>query len=221
VAAGDAFATVAAALEALVPAEGCPPYVDLELPMSRETAAHFDQLDALVEHAVQLAEQGLTLAPPTQPEIRLLRRWLCGQVRTQAAGGSPQPWPGLPPVSPAAAVGAVEWDATAVRGSAEAVVAADDVNRIIAASQAALDLLGWDDSLLGQRIVAVVPERFREAHIAAFTMHLLTGETRILNGEVTVPALRRDGSEVTVRLLVRRESTADGRLVFTATMRQT
>jgi PAS domain S-box-containing protein len=220
VAAGEALATVASALEGLGPAAQLPPYADLALPMRRDTAAHFDQLDAVMDHAVLLAEQGLTLAPPTQPEIRVLRRWLCEQVRTQAAGGSPGAWPGLPPESPAAEVSAVEWDATAVRAATEAVVAADDVNRIVAASPAALDLLGWDDTLLGRRIVAVIPERFREAHIAAFTLHLLTGETRILDREVTVPALRRDGSEVTVRLLVRREGATDGRVVFTATMRQ-
>jgi PAS domain S-box-containing protein len=106
-----------------------------------------------------------------------------------------------------------------VRSATEAVVAADDVNRIVAASPAALDLLGWDDDLVGRRIVAVIPERFREAHIAAFTLHLLTGETRIIGREVAVPVLRRDGTEVPVRLHVQRESAADGHTVFVATMR--
>jgi PAS domain S-box-containing protein len=99
------------------------------------------------------------------------------------------------------------------------VVAADDVNRIIAVSPAARELLGWGEDLVGRRIVAVVPERYREAHIAAFTLHVLTGERRILDREVSVPVLRRDGSEVPVWLTVRRESSADGHAVFLATMR--
>jgi PAS domain S-box-containing protein len=114
---------------------------------------------------------------------------------------------------------AVEWDTSVVRTATEAVIAADDRNRILAASPAAFDLLGWDDDLVGRRIVAVIPERFREAHIAAFTLHLLTGETRILDREVAVPALRRDGTEVAVRLLVQRDSAAEGHTVFLATLR--
>jgi PAS domain S-box-containing protein len=218
VAAGDALGAVASALEALGPAGGLPPYVDLVLPMRRGAVAHFGQLDVLLDHAIELAAQQLTLAPPTQPEIRLLRRWICEQVRDQGAGRPPRPWPGLPPEVDAGASRGIEWDASAVRSAQHAVVAADDENRIIAASPAALDLLGWDGDLLGRRIVAVIPEHLREAHIAAFTLHLLTGETRILDGEVSVPALRRDGTQVGIRLQVRRENAAGGRPVFIATM---
>jgi PAS domain S-box-containing protein len=168
---------------------------------------------------VLLAHRGLTLAPPTQPEIRLIRAWICREVASQATGAAPQAWPGLPVDTPPPDAERPRWDAAAVSTSTEAVVAADDVNRIVAASPAALDLLGWDDDLIGRRIAAVIPDRHREAHIAAFTMHLLTGQTRIIGREVAVPALRRDGTEVDVLLLVRRVSAADGRPVFTATMR--
>jgi PAS domain S-box-containing protein len=219
VAAADAFATVNAALEALGPVRDLPAYVDVPVPMSRDTAAHFRELDALLDHAIVVAERGLTLAPPTQPEIRLLRRWICAQAVQQAQGAAPEPWPGLPSELPAADLTAVEWDTSVVRTATEAVIAADDRNRILAASPAAFDLLGWDDDPVGRRIVAVIPERFREAHIAAFTLHLLTGETRILDREVAVPALRRDGTEVAVRLLVQRDSAAEGHTVFVATLR--
>ena len=80
-------------------------------------------------------------------------------------------------------------------------------------------LLGWDEDIVGQRLVAVIPPRLRDAHIASFTLQLLTGETRILDREITVAALRRDGTEIEVRLLVHRENVADGRAVFTARMR--
>lgn len=219
-AAGDAFATVAAALEGLGTAGDLTPHVDIALPLRDGAAAHFVDFDQLVEHVVDLAHRGLTLAPPTQPEIRLLRRWICDQVEAQTAGAAPEPWPGLPAgLPPRPEIHPPEWDSRTVRSATEAVVAADDGNRIIAASPAALELLGWDEDLIGQRIAALIPERYREAHIASFTTHLLTGERRILDREVSVPALRRDGTEVTVLLLVRRESTSDGRVVFTATMR--
>ena len=218
-AANDAFTAVASALEALGPPAALPARVDVVLPMRHETAAHFADLDAVMDHVTGLAEQGLTLAPATLPEIRLLRRWICGQVSDQAAGRPPGAWPGIPEQSSAPTRAAVEWDATEVEASNEAVVAGDDGNRIIAASPSAMRLLGWDDDLIGQRLLALIPLRFRDAHIASFTLQLLTGETTILGREITVPALRRDGSEVEVRLLVQRVNVADGRAVFTARMR--
>jgi PAS domain S-box-containing protein len=219
VGAGDAFAAVAEAIEGLAAGPDTDPYVDVVLHLRPDAPAHFADFDAVVEHMVLLAHRGLTLAPPTQPEIRLIRAWICREVASQATGAAPQAWPGLPVDTPPPDAERPRWDAAAVSTSTEAVVAADDVNRIVAASPAALDLLGWDDDLIGRRIAAVIPDRHREAHIAAFTMHLLTGQTRIIGREVAVPALRRDGTEVDVLLLVRRVSAADGRPVFTATMR--
>ena len=43
---------------------------------------------------------------------------------------------------------------------------------------------------------AIVPERYRQAHVAGFTMYLLVGRKPLLDRPVVVPALRRDGSEV-------------------------
>jgi PAS domain S-box-containing protein len=102
-----------------------------------------------------------------------------------------------------------------------ATVAADEANRIIAVSPAALELLGYDgpDDLVGSRIVAIVPERFRQAHIAGFTMYLLVGRKPLLERPVQVPALRRDGTETDVEMTVRVERVGEGRKVFVATLR--
>lgn len=219
-AAHDAFATLAASLEELAAAEHLPAYADVTVLVPPARAAQFAELDALLDHVLDLAEHGQTLAPPTQPEIRSFRRWVVEQVRGQAGGRAPEPWPGLPDQLEPAALPPVTWDTSAVEQAAGAVVAADDVNRIIAASPAALELLGWDGDLLGRRIVTIIPARFRESHIAAFTLNLLGGEGRIIGREVSVPARRRDGSEVEVVLVVERETAAEGRAVFTATMRR-
>ena len=216
----DAFATVASALAPLAAGDTLPARADVTLRVPQRCVPFFHDLDVILEHVLRLAEQGLTLAPTTQPEARELRRWLVDQVAAQAAGDPPTPWPGLSADLEAAKVAMVEWDPSGVRSAAEAVVAADDLNRILAASPAALDLLGWDAQLVGRRIVTIIPDRFRESHIAAFTLNLLTGDGRIIGREVTVPALRRDGTEVEIVLLVARETVADGRAVFTATMRR-
>lgn len=218
-AAHDAFAAFAAAMESLAGATSRPQYADVLLRLPPVRVGQFRDLEILLEHVLHLAELGMTLAPTTQPEARSFRHWVVTEVFAQAAGAPPTPWVGLPDDLEAAAVAPVAWDSSAVTVAAEAMVAADDLNRIIAASPAAMELLGWDSSLVGRRIVTIIPARYRETHIAAFTLTLLTGEGTILGQEVVVPALRRDGSEIDVSLLVRRETVVDGRSVFTATLR--
>lgn len=215
----DAFAAVAASLAFLAADTTPPPTASTVLLLRRDSIASFDALERLLDHVVEAAESGLMLAPPTQPEIRRFRHWLIEEVRRQAGGQPPEAWPGLPADLVAAPMPPPEWDDEPVRTATAALLAADDLNRIVAASPAALELLGWDAELIGQRVVTVVPKRLREAHIAAFTLTLLTGEEHITGREVTVPARRRDGSEVEVVLLVQRVVVPAGRAIFVATLR--
>lgn len=215
----DAFAQVADALGPLDRSVGGEGRADVRLAVTPADAEGFAALNLLLEDVIARAQRGQMLAPATQPEVRLLRRWICDQVRDQVAGGAAEPWPGIPSELTAPDLPGPQWDTEHVRTSSAAVLAGDDLNRIVAASPAALELLGWDDDLVGRRIGEIVPARLRESHIAGFTRHLLTGDGTILDHEVLVPALRRDGTEVDVLLLVGREHAADGRPVFTATLR--
>jgi PAS domain S-box-containing protein len=106
-----------------------------------------------------------------------------------------------------------------VTRSPEALVAADAHDRILAVSQSALGLLGYDD-LVGERLIRVIPQRYRQAHLAGFTLHHLTGRGPLLDRSVVVPALRADGSEVTVELTVRSLRVTEGESVFVATLRE-
>ena len=218
--ASEAFSTVTEAVAPVLAAADPPAHADVSFDLSLAAAAGFDELTWLLDRATTMAEAGELLAPTTQPEIRRLRRWVCDQVARQSAGREAVAWLGLTADEPVAGVRRVDWDSAGVLASSEAMIAADDANRILAASPAALQLLGWTlDELVGRRIVSVIPQRFREAHIAAFTLHLLTDSTTILDRTVAVPALHRDGSEVPVDLFVRRETAGGGRAVFIATLR--
>ena len=85
----------------------------------------------------------------------------------------------------------------------DGVVAVDSGNRIVYCNPAAADLLGYDEeTLLGRPLVTVIPERLREAHLAAFAHYLLTGEGHIIGRPVSMPALRSDGSEIDLELTV-------------------
>ncbi len=215
--AADALADVAAALDS-GPAPDAGGHADVTLELAREHGRRFDGLDRILDAILRMDGRDDMLTPRMQPEMRKLRRWICAEVRNQLAGLAPVPWSGFQSGGVDPAARPVIWDASAVRTSTSAELAADDANRIIAASPSLLALLGWDDDLLGERIVAVIPPRLREEHVAAFSEHLLTGEVTILGRVVDLPALHRDGSEVPVHMVLRREHAEGGRTVFVATM---
>lgn len=191
--------------------------VDLTVAVQPGAASGFTALRRVLDAAVAMSARGILLAPPSQPEIVALRNWCCDEVLQQLRGARPSAWQSgrvaeVPSATP------VRWDDTAVSLSAEAVVAADDANRLIAVSRSAAELLGWEpQELVGQRIVSIVPESLREAHIAGFVRYLVTGERRILGSPTQVLALRRDGTHVPVVILIEAVE-VEGRMVFTATL---
>ena len=189
----------------------------IEVP--RESLPSFAALDVMLDEALHLAEDGELLSPPTQPEIQAMRLWICDQVRRQAAGGRSSAWPSLAAALPPDEHPLLDWDPRQVTDSATPILAADDANRIVAVSPSALALLGYDDAsvLVGRRLVSIIPERFHQAHVAGFTLHLINGRSPLLGRRVTVPALRRDGTEVEVGLLIEAQGLPEGRYVFTAT----
>ncbi|GAA4744204.1 hypothetical protein GCM10023350_31120 [Nocardioides endophyticus] len=194
-----------------------------QLRIPAETVAGFEVLDKLMDAAIVLAEAHELLAAPMQPELRELRRWLCGQVASQSVGAEPVPWSPPPAALPAPGTGvlAADWDRDPVDRSTKALVAADDTNRIIAVSAPALALLGYDNpgELVGQRLLALIPSRFHQGHLAGFTLHLTQGRAPLIGTAAIVPFVRADGTEADLELLVEALPTTNGRRVFVATLR--
>lgn len=192
---------------------------DATLPVPLGSVGHFAALGRALDDALVIAGRGSFLTPPTQPELQGLRRWICREVERQSRGEPPEAWlaerdiaPILTPPPP--------WDLSELVVADRAVVAADDTDTIVAASAAAVALLGYDDSseLVGRRLFHVIPARYRQAHLAGFALHLYTGRRPLLDRPMTVPVLRRDGSEVDVELTIRSHALAGERTVFTASL---
>lgn len=190
----------------------------LTLRVPRASLAHFDLLDSMLEDAVALSDLGELLSPPTQPEIRIMRQWICEQVRTQVAGRSGLAWLSPTDAQPPVTAVPLGWDPTEVNASDRALLTADDANLIIAASPSALAVLGYTDlaQLVGQRLISIIPLRYHQAHIAGFTLHLVNGRSPLLGQRVTVPVVRADGSEADVELALHATPLPSGRRVFTA-----
>ena len=192
----------------------------LEVPVPVNSVSHFETLDRAIQAALDLSEDGLVLTPPTQPEVQAFRRWLVRQVLDQANGGTAEPWT-VPEEDDDPLRVPPEWVPESVTDADHGTIAADHANRILAVSRPAANMLGYDDpeDLVGERIVTIVPERYRQAHVAGFTMYLLVGRRPLIDSPVVVPALRRDGTEVDVVLLVREQAVSPGRSVLLADLR--
>ena len=193
----------------------------LELPVPVASVSHFATLDRAIEAALDLSREGLVLTPPSQPEVQAFRRWLCRQVLSQAEGARPVPWR-VPEGGVEELPALAGWDPRTVTEAADGMIAADTTSRIRAVSREAAEILGYDDpgELVGRRIVSIIPERYRQAHVAGFTMYLLVGRRPMFDHEVEVPALRRDGTEVPIVLTVRAPDLGAGDVVLLAQLRR-
>ncbi|HVF76034.1 MAG TPA: SpoIIE family protein phosphatase [Acidimicrobiales bacterium] len=102
----------------------------------------------------------------------------------------------------------------------DAIVAADDGNRIVYCNPAAENLLGWPaGELRGHALVEIVPPQLRDAHLDGFARFLRTGTARLIGTAVRVPALHRDGHEIEVELTLSAFEAGEGRRVFVASLR--
>jgi PAS domain S-box-containing protein len=176
---------------------------------------------ALVDVADGLARAGELLSAAALPEVGVCRHWLHSQIAEQELGVAPGPWTLPEPLEPSRSAAQLAPEViAAVLAATDATVVADDANRIILVNPAAAELLGWEaGSLEGQRLTLIIPPELREAHLAGFSRLQLTGEPRLLDRSVEVPALRRDGTRVPVQLTISRLRGLHDRGAFRAVLR--
>lgn len=102
----------------------------------------------------------------------------------------------------------------------DAIIIAHEDNRIMYANVQVQDLLGWDPELLRDvPLVRLVPERLREKHLEAFSRVVAGEPPRLLGRQTRMPALRADGSEVTVELTINALTLPLGGQLFIGTLR--
>ncbi len=79
-----------------LPVTGCdaegPATADVVVRVPADGVTDFELLDETLDRAITKADLGQLLAPVSDKEVRELRRWICGEVRRQAAGGPPRAW---------------------------------------------------------------------------------------------------------------------------------
>lgn len=179
---------------------------ELELPVPVDAVPHFATLNLLLGRASVAASARLFLGPPTQPEISELRDWLCDEVAAQASGSDePRPWaPRTGVLEALADESALQDRYRDLLDQDQALLAVDEASIIVAVTPSIVGFLGYAeaDELLGRRVIAIVPGRFHQAHIAGTTLNATNGRDVLLGTAVSVPVLRADGSEADVELFV-------------------
>ncbi|HUR77060.1 MAG TPA: SpoIIE family protein phosphatase [Acidimicrobiales bacterium] len=97
---------------------------------------------------------------------------------------------------------AADWRAI-IDNLDEAVVAAGHNNEILYVNAALERLLGWNpQDLLGSRLTTLIPERFIARHAEGFRRFAAGEGGALIGTPLRLPALRSDGTETLVELLI-------------------
>lgn len=100
-----------------------------------------------------------------------------------------------------------------VRQAADAIVVADAEGKITFWNQAASRLFGFTEKeAVGQSLSIIVPEGQRDRHWKGYYHVMETGATRYGTDLLRVPALRRDGSRISIAFTVSLLKESDGRV---------
>jgi PAS domain S-box-containing protein len=110
--------------------------------------------------------------------------------------------------------------AAVLRSTLDSIVAMDANGLVTEFNPAAEVAFGYTRSeVIGKRLAdLIVPERFREAHIAGLKRYVETGEEHVIGKRLELPARRKDGSEFQSELTITR-SDASGVPAFTGVLR--
>src|SRR5262245_16715431 len=103
--------------------------------------------------------------------------------------------------------------------SADAIVSIDDQSIIRFANPATEEIFGCPaDALIGQSLTTLMPDSFRERHLASVSRYLETGTPSMSWHAVEMTGRRANGDEFPIEVSFA-EFTVDGRKTFTGTIR--
>ena len=108
-----------------------------------------------------------------------------------------------------------EWLATQIVDQApDAIVFADRDGVIRLWNAGAEAMFGYGvDEAVGQTLDLIIPERLRDRHWTGFNNTMATGVTRYARQVLAVPAIRKDGTSISVEFTVALLHEASGGLV--------
>lgn len=116
------------------------------------------------------------------------------------------------PLRPAGAVAPVDCEAL-VHAMGDAVVVSDAGGRIILWNQAATRIFGFSThEAMGRSLDLIIPERHRVRHNEGYDKTVATGQTRYGTTLLRVPALHKEGRQLSIAFTVCLLQDAQGRV---------
>ena len=103
---------------------------------------------------------------------------------------------------------------TLVRDAPDAVIYADAKGQIVFWNKAAERLFGYAaEEAEGKSLDLIIPENLRKRHWDGFEATMRTGESKYGAGDLlAVPALRKDGTRISIEFTIHPFRAADGRI---------
>ena len=104
--------------------------------------------------------------------------------------------------------------------ASDAIVTIDEHSTVLFANQAMERVFGYrPDEVVGKPLSMLIPERYRAAHAAGLARYLRSGRKNIPWSGVSLPGLRKDGSEVPLEISFGEIVEEDGGRHFSGFMR--
>ena len=83
----------------------------------------------------------------------------------------------------------------------EAIIVADGQGEIVSWNRGAEEIFGYEEQeVLGRPLTALMPERYRDAHLNGLGRFRSTGVAKVVGKAIELHGLRKDGSEIPVEL---------------------
>ncbi|MDI1310566.1 PAS domain S-box protein, partial [Prosthecobacter sp.] len=97
---------------------------------------------------------------------------------------------------------AEERSSAIVASALDGIITLDHENRILEFNPSAESIFGWPKAeVLGRDMgEVIIPERLREGHRRGLARYLESGEKRVLDRRLELPAIRADGTEILIEL---------------------
>jgi len=113
----------------------------------------------------------------------------------------------------------VEFFRSLVENGSDAIVTIDEDSTVVYANRSVERVFGHEpEELVGEPLTVIMPERFQAAHHESIADYIATGEKSLDWNDIQLPAVRADGTEVTLDITFE-EHHHDGKRVFSGIMR--
>jgi PAS domain S-box-containing protein len=106
-----------------------------------------------------------------------------------------------------------------VENGSDAIVSINTDSTILYANQAVERVFGYEpEELVGEQLTIIMPDRFHADHFEAVEQYLDTGERQLDWNSIRLPAVHREGHEVTLSITFE-EHSYEGKRIFSGIMR--